>query len=160
MSALYELSCECGWNRSYWLGGSSFIRDAYSDIEKEMEAEQHPKIKRMWGEVLEGSLLQLEKQRADRNQPYIPSFLAKRRGREIQVSSKPYVYSGWELGICRPCAAVDRYLQVVTAQTATQEKIHTSLCRICANEVSIMSLEEVECPVCSRRMNYHSRANE
>jgi hypothetical protein len=160
MSTLYELTCTCGWKQSYWLGGSSFILDAYSDIEQEMEAEQHPEVRRMWGEVLQTSLLQLEQQRPDRKQPYMPSFLAKRKGREIQVSLKPYVYSGWELGLCRECAAVERYLQIVTAQTPAQAKIHPSLCRTCANEVSIVPIEEVLCPQCSRTAAVGKKATE
>ncbi|CAG7645511.1 hypothetical protein ACFQI7_25790 [Paenibacillus allorhizosphaerae] len=148
MSARYELTCECGWHRSYWLGGDTFLRDAYSDLERELASEQHPEVRRMWEALLNSPQLQLEKQRPDRSKPYVPAFLHGRRG--LQASSKPYVYSGWELGVCRECAQVERYLHIVTAQTPEQEKLHPSLCRACANEVTVVSVNDVHCPACSR----------
>ena len=150
MAAFYELSCRCGWKMDVCLGGSSFTRDACSDIENELKRTPHPKAVQMWKDLLNSRLLQLEKQRPDRQGFYLPSFLQNRKGREMKSSSRPYVYSGRTIGFCPDCNTIDSYLQVVSGQNEQQKPLHPSICSHCGNVVQLLSLHEVPCPRCSR----------
>lgn len=160
MASCYELSCPCGWKVHFWLGGKAFRRDAYSDVEDEVQKEQHPDVTKLWEELLLHPLLQAEKERPDRKTLFVPSFLRSRTGKEVNISSRPYVYSGWVIGSCTSCCTVDSYLQVVTARTEQQEILHPTLCKSCGGDIQKLAVEMVHCPRCSTPASHRRMAIE